>query len=118
MFKFDKDKGKLTFPGYMFWELPIATMAMLAQNRDQVKLDLEKDDWKNLLRSLRYSESIRTVFRALQAETSVSAPAGHVWKIQLAMELIAYDGKQSPSEDRPDKQLPSVSKNSQAAPIL
>ena len=95
MFKFDKDKGKyhssLNVLGIAYRD--DGTVA--ARFSDQVKLDLEKDDWKDFSKSpYHYENQFDAIPGRYKMTVVLSAGADSYGKSSWPLEIDNYDGKQ------------------------
>jgi hypothetical protein len=95
MFKFEKDKGKyhtsLNVLGIAYRE--DGTVA--AKFSDQVKLDLEKDDWKDFSKSAyQYQNQFDAVPGHYKMTVVLSAGSDTYGKSTWPLDIDAYDGKQ------------------------
>src|SRR6266404_6226538 len=95
MFKFDKDKGKyhssLNVLGIAYREA--GTVG--AKFSDQVKLDLEKDDWKEFTKNpYRYQNQFDAVPGHYKMTVVLSAGSDTYGKSSWPMDIDAYDGKE------------------------
>jgi hypothetical protein len=95
MFKFDKDKGKyhssLNVLGIAYRD----DGTVGAKFSDQVKLDLEKDDWKEFTKNpYRYQNQFDAVPGHYKMTVVLSAGSDTYGKSSWPMDIDAYDGKQ------------------------
>jgi VWFA-related protein len=95
MFKFDKDKGKyhssLNVLGIAYRD----DGTVGAKFSDQVKLDLEKDDWKEFTKNpYRYENQFDAVPGHYKMTVVLSAGSDTYGKSSWPMDIDAYDGKQ------------------------
>src|SRR4029077_8547566 len=95
MFKFDKDKGKyhssLNVLGIAYRE----DGTVGAKFSDQVKLDLEKDDWKDFTKTAyRYQNQFDTAPGHYKMTVVLSAGNDAYGKSSWPLEIDAYDGKE------------------------
>ena len=95
MFKFDKDKGKyhssLNVLGIAYRD----DGSVGAKFSDQVKLDLEKDDWKEFTKSVyRYQNQFDAVPGHYKMTVVLSAGTDTYGKSTWPLDIDSYDGKQ------------------------
>jgi len=95
MFKFDKDKGKyhsnLNVLGIAYRD----DGSVGAKFSDQVKLDLEKDDWKEFTKSpFRYQNQFDAAPGHYKMTVVLSAGSDAYGKTSWPLDIDAYDGKQ------------------------
>ena len=95
MFKFDKDKGKyhsnLSVLGIAYRE----DGTVGAKFSDQVKLDLEKDDWKEFSKTpFRYENQFDAAPGAYKMTVVLSAGSDTYGKSSWPLKIDDYDGKQ------------------------
>jgi VWFA-related protein len=95
MFKFDKDKGKyhssLNVLGIAYRE----DGTVGAKFSDQVKLDLEKDDWKEFTKSaFHYQNQFDAAPGHYKMTVVLSAGSDTYGKSSWPMDIDTYDGKQ------------------------
>jgi VWFA-related protein len=95
MFKFDKDKGKyhssLNVLGIAYRD----DGSVAARFSDQVKLDLEKDDWKDFSKSpYHYENQFDAIPGHYKMTVVLSAGADSYGKSSWPLDIDTYDGKQ------------------------
>ena len=95
MFKFDKDKGKyhssLSVLGIAYRD----DGSVGAKFSDQVKLDLEKDEWKAFTKNpFRYQNQFDAGSGHYKMTVVLSAGSDNYGKSSWPMDIDAYDGKQ------------------------
>ncbi len=95
MFKFDKEKGKYRVNLNVLGVAYRDDGSIGAKFSDQVKLDLEKDEWKEFVKNpFHYQNQFDAAAGHYKMNVVLSAGSDTYGKSSWPMEIDAYDGKQ------------------------